>query len=69
MGFYTGLYVFSKIVGAATGGKKTPVPVLAAVSHDHAAVSGDIPSVDAPAFAEWIAAPGNMEKFIESAAK
>jgi hypothetical protein len=70
MGFYSGLYVFSKLVGAVTGGKKKAAPALTANSHSHShASSGEIPSVDTPAFAEWIAAPGNMEKFIESSAK
>ena len=69
MGFYGGVYVLSKILGALTGGKKQ-VPAIAA-AHGHAASSStsSIPSVDSPAFADWLAVSGNMEKFIESASK
>ena len=58
----------SKVVGALTGGKKVPA-VTAHVAHGHSSSTGDIPTVDSPAFANWLAAPGNMEKFIESASK
>ena len=68
MGFYGGLYVVSSIVGAIGGKKKPlPVPVIAHAAHHSTDNAGDIPSVDSPAFGDWIAVSGNMEKFIESA--
>ena len=69
MGFYGGLYVVSKVLGALTGGKKVPAITAHAAVHGGSSTAGDIPTVDSPAFADWLAAPGNMEKFIESASK
>jgi hypothetical protein len=69
MGFYGGLYVVSKVLGALTGGKKVPAITAHAAAHGHSTSTGDIPSVDSPAFANWLEAPGNVEKFFESASK
>jgi hypothetical protein len=62
MGLYAGLYTFSKLVGAITGGgKKAVVAAPVAV----AAVSGDaIPSTDSAEFGDWLAQEGSFEKLL-----
>jgi hypothetical protein len=62
IGMYFTLYLGVKLF---TGGKKE-VPAVAVSAHAHSAGSDEIPSVDSPSFAEWIAGPGNVEKFIGS---
>jgi len=70
MGFYGGLYFVSKIFGAITGGSKKKAPAIAApAAHGHASSSADIPSVDSPTFGDWLAAPGNVDKFVASFSK
>ena len=55
IGGYFTLYLFSKLF---SGGKKN-ASIAAPAS---GASDGAIPSVDSPAFAEWVSAPGNIEK-------
>ena len=70
MGFYGGLYFVSKILGAVTGGSKKAPAIAAPAAHGHASSSSaDIPSVDSPAFGDWLAAPGNVDKFVASFSK
>ena len=67
MGLYTGLYVFSKLVGAITGDGKKAFTI-----HDHhvsipiTSNNDTIPSPDSPAFSDWIAQPGSIEKLLDS---
>jgi hypothetical protein len=56
IGGYFGLYLFSKLFSGKK--KDSAVPVAASSG----ASEGAIPSVDSPAFADWLAAPGNIEK-------
>jgi len=64
MGLYAGLYVFSKLVGAITGGSKKAVEAPHA-HHAPAITTGDaIPSPDSPDFAAWLAQPGSIEKLL-----
>lgn len=59
LGFYVGLYALSK----AFSGKAKPAAAPAAV----AANDGDMPSIESPAFGEWVGKDGNLEKLINSA--
>ena len=62
MGLYAGLWGFSKLVGAITGGgKKAAAPVAIAAP---VAVSGGIPSSDSPEFGDWLAQEGSIEKLL-----
>jgi hypothetical protein len=54
LGFYFSLFLISKLIPS----KPKPV-VEAAVATTS---QGDVPSVEDPAFGEWISAPGNIEK-------
>jgi hypothetical protein len=64
MGFYSTLYLFSKLFSS----KKKAVEA-GSHHHHHSGASDAIPSVDSPAFSEWIAAPGNVEKLLSSLEK
>jgi hypothetical protein len=59
MGFYTTLYLFSKLV---SGGKKKEEKVSVGGSSLIGTASGEMPSVDSPDFDKWISTPGNIEK-------
>lgn len=68
MGLYAGLYVFSKLVGAITGGGKKAAITAHVDHHAPVATTGDaIPSPDSPDFGDWIAQPGSIEKLLGSA--
>ena len=56
MGMYTGLYLFTKILPS---GKKAAAPAVVA---DAGSSAGSMPSVDSPAFDQWISVEGNVEK-------
>ena len=59
MGLYAGIIVIVKLIPS---GKKAAPAITASVPD-----SGEIPSVDAPNFGDWLAAPGNIEKLLGSA--
>lgn len=58
--FYGTLYLFVKMVSP----KSKKVEVIAA---PHTPQGDEIPSPDSAAFGEWIAAPGNIERLLDSA--
>jgi hypothetical protein len=62
MGFYTSLYLLSKLIFGG-GKKKGNTSAASGVVSD----DGEIPSVDSPNFDSWISVDGNMEKLFTSA--
>jgi hypothetical protein len=59
IGGYLGLYAISKIIGAVSGGKKKAETITSGSSFS---ASSTVPSVEDPAFGEWIGKDGNVEK-------
>jgi hypothetical protein len=74
MGGYFSLYMLNKLA-SAVGGKKVvtteaapPLRGAARLAAEAAAKGGDaIPSIEDPAFAEWLEKDGNIEKLLTSA--
>ena len=60
LGLYTGIFLLTRI----GGGKKKAVEASSASSSVTA--DDEMPSVDSPAFENWISTPGNIEKALAS---
>lgn len=62
IGFYFGVYLFSKVLSLGSSTKKAP----AAITHEAPKhTSGDeIPSVDSAEFGEWLGKEGSIEKLL-----
>lgn len=65
IGFYASLYPIIKITYWLFPSKPKK-NVAAVVSHDK---TGEIPSVDSPAFSEWLGQDGNFEKMLTQGSK